>query len=289
MLLFIWNLNSSFANYWEVLYVKYIYTPILSSNEDWASMIWVLHKWYIVLDQWESGDYEKIQLVDWKYWYVLKSNLWSYNSSNIKINWWMWELSLNTFLLKNAWINSPKKAMLTKWSSFKVMHVNYINDNYIKVRILDWKNSWKEWYIDKKFADLNSTFNIDNTLMTFVRNHSNNTNNNILTENDYIKNWLSSASETNTIWPKNEENYIDNNSDITPSIDNVNSINNNSDFLNSISNALNDNSNISTSNESSTNRTQTNTTSNTIQNINTNTNPSNSDDFLNSLTNAIWN
>ncbi len=148
-------LNSTYAEFGDILYIKNNNSEIKESPINQAKTIAKLKKWYIILDQWINKlDYTKVKLTDWKTWYILSSNIWKQESNNLEIKWNYWTLETMSLLRKSPSSYWFPSAVAFKWDDFKILHINYLNNDWLKIEITSWKNKWKIWYIKKEISQL---------------------------------------------------------------------------------------------------------------------------------------
>lgn len=239
--------NICYGEFWDILYVKYPYTPILNSPwEDNSVVLYNLQKWYIVLDQWENWDYINVKLTDNNIWYILKVLLENNSLSKYKIWGNYWKIIKNTFLSEKPAKWNKKNILIYKWTTFKILHVNYINNNYIKVKINNWKYKNKVWFIYRQYAEVYNIEWFKNEISIFIE------------KNSKVKVELNSAEE-------NKGNNWD-------------------DLINSLNDIFNEQNTQSTDTTSTNNSTQNSqTTNNTTNNSTEIPSAENSEDLINSL------
>ncbi len=207
-------------------------------NQPWSdgsNLLKTLNKWYVVLDQWGSWDYIKVKMTDNTYWYILKILL-ADNSTNKYAIWDnYWKTSSNTILFDKPEVNASKKFTIYKWMVFKILHVNYINDNYIKVKILSWKYQNKVWYINKNYVSLYTIEWYKNEVATFIEKNTPK-NKKILTskKTKEVNLELNSAKEQDSVAPST--------STTTKTSTWTNNLNEEDDFMNSLNSIFNDDS-----------------------------------------------
>lgn len=262
--------NICYGESWDILYVKYMHTPVLNSPwEDNSVVMCNLQKWYIVLDQWENWDYINVKLTDNNKWYVLKVLLENNNLNKDKIWGNYWKVIKSTFLSEKPVKWNKTNNLIYEWTIFKILHVNYINNNYIKVKITNWKYKNKVWFIDKQYAKV---YNVDwfkNDISTFIESNSNNTK--TTTKKTTVKSTKKVEVELNSA--KKEP--------VNPVTKTVkeDELDDSDDFINSLNDILNEKETTTTTNTNN-NQTTNNTTT-------TNNNSDDSDDFINSLNDIL--
>ena len=243
---------------WEVLYVKNIHTPVLNTyNESIAQINDHLQKGYIVINKWDFWIYTKVKLTNYKFWYILKTNLWDQNILNpYKVLWNYWEITWKSFLYNKPFLTWDKIWKLEIWDTFFIEHINYINNYFIRVKIITWNSSWKVWYIIKNYWKFSYKKWYKNDIEKFIENNTsdefelNSANNEEETElNSAIENpqpLEETISETKTEDAEAIDTTNENNTEKTESTEDSNStdtsstINNDemNDFLNSLSDIL---------------------------------------------------
>lgn len=165
-------LNICHWDSWDILYIKNIYTPVLNtSTESICEISHILYKWYIVLDQWESWDYKKVMLTDNSFWYILKTNLWYQRTNTYKIGWNVWTTSTWTFLYDIPFLTWNKILKIDSWTYFTTLHPNYINTYFLKIKILNWTNKWKTWFILRTKVITSYLEWYKNNIDYFIENH----------------------------------------------------------------------------------------------------------------------
>lgn len=275
-LILAFSINMSYAQNWDILSVKYMYTPILSTNDNNSNVVGFLQKWYIVLDKWNYWDYTKVMLTDSKIWYVLTYNLEDIKSINYNINYNKWKTSWDVKFFSQASFISKKLWTLKTNVEFYIIHTNYINSDFLKIKVINWPLKNKTWYIENKNLNLYNDNNYTSSILSFINQYKNKKTIKYLNNNNSIKSNSSGESNNNykdiSLDSKNELNQ-DNNSfeNLFQSLGNENK-----------SNIFNINSEVNTNNESDNQLNEKNE-------INQNTNKANNfsqdelDSFLDSL------
>jgi len=219
-------INISFAEYLDVLYIKNSPSLVREFPKINSNIIWELKRWYVVIDYWEvSKHWTKVKLTDGKIWYIFNFNFDKNIKSKYQVNWNYWNITRAT-LLKNL---PSEKAHSTFWELFKddtfeVLHLNYLNNSWIKVKITSWKKNWKIWYINKEYAktycDYSSLNNIlfntfgeknipDSTYCSKILNSLNGTNN--TNDDDFLDNLFDEFNNVqNEPINTNDDNFLDN-------------------------------------------------------------------------------
>lgn len=159
---------------WETLYVKNIHTPILNTyNESIAQVNEHLQKGYVVINKWDYWNYTKVKLTNYKFWYILKSNLWDQNILNpYKIPWNYWEITWKSFLYNKPFLTWDKIWKLEIWDTFLIEHINYINTYFLRIKIITWNNSWKVWYLIKYYWKITYKKWYKNDIEKFIENNT---------------------------------------------------------------------------------------------------------------------
>ena len=147
--------NSTYATIWDVLYVKNTPTivraePVVNSN-----IIATLKVWYVILDEWSIWTkWNRVRLTDGKEWYVYNFNVANISSNKYEIKWNIGNLKHN-FVLR-SWASSKANSiwLVKKYDNFEVLHLNYINSTWLKVRMTTWKNKYITWYLNKEYVNL---------------------------------------------------------------------------------------------------------------------------------------
>jgi len=155
-LFFFFLFSSANANFWDILYVKNDNTLVRDNKSIDSNIIKVLKKWYIVIDRtkYKWNIWTKVELTDWNIWYIYNFNLLNNESTNLEIKWNIWIFNNNALLRNTAYWDSYSNIFVKKWTYFKVLNINYINNYYVYVEIINWINKWKKWFVNKKYLDL---------------------------------------------------------------------------------------------------------------------------------------
>lgn len=250
--------TQTFAINEELMVVKYIYSPIVTTNNNSANIIYNLQKWYILTSLWIEWDYNKVKLTSWIYWYILSSNLDSYSDFSQKLIENKWNSTKNITLYSQANKNSKKIWILKNNTNFYITHTNIINDNFLQVKIIDWINKNKIWYIENKdiniYFDGKYTSNISNYIANITNNKKvvsrfkpkkkvNKENKETSNSSDYLSNNSSNNSFINSF--NNNSNVNESNNNIDNIFSNIESDNNTDNiFLNIESTNLNNSNDI---------------------------------------------
>ena len=163
----------SFAQNWDILSIKHMFSPVLSSTDYSAKVITMLQKWYIVLDLWTNGDYTHVMLTDGKKGYMLSSYLENYTFNNYKINGNKWSIKSNTAFYSGPNSSSKKLGTLKSGNEFYILHVNYINSNFLKIKILTWAYKNRTWYIENNNINVSHISSFKNEIEKFIEKYAN--------------------------------------------------------------------------------------------------------------------
>ncbi|MBW7955040.1 hypothetical protein H3C61_04480 [Candidatus Gracilibacteria bacterium] len=166
--------TQTFAINEELMVVKYIYSPIITTNNNSANIIYNLQKGYILTSLGIEGDYNKVKLTSGIYGYILSSNLDNYSDFSQKLIENKGNSTKNIILYTQANKNSKKIGILKNNTNFYITHTNIINDNFLQVKIIDGINKNKIGYIENKdiniYFDGKYTSNISNYIANITNN-----------------------------------------------------------------------------------------------------------------------
>lgn len=288
LLFMVFSYPISFAQNGDILSVKYMFSPVISSVDQSAHVITMLQKWYVVLDLWTNWDYTHVMLTDGKKWFILSSYLENYTFNNYKIDGNKWSIKSNTILYSQPISSSKQLWTLKSGNEFYILHVNYINSNFLKVKVINGAYKNKTWYIENNNINISHISDFKSEIQKFIEKYAKNQNWVVYLNNwekeyqpmfewDDISNTVSifqkqtkNSSHTTTFW--NTQSWQINNQ-IIWSGTNINSQNNElNDFLNLLN--LDNYLSGSTSNNNQSNLSNNKNTSNSNNDIS---------DFLNLL------
>lgn len=162
----------SFADNWDILSVKFMHSPVLTSTDESAKVIWLLQKWYVVLDLWVNWDYTHIMLTDGKKWYMLSSYLENYTFNNYKINGNKWSIQTNTAFYSQPHSSSKQLWTLIWGSEFYILHVNYINSKFLKIKIINGPHKNKTWYIESNNVNISHLSDFKSEIQKFIEKYA---------------------------------------------------------------------------------------------------------------------
>lgn len=166
----------SFAENGDILYVKFMYSPVISSIDESAKVITILQKWYVVLDLWNNGEYTHIMLTDGKKWYMLTQQLGNYTFNNYQVNGNKGSISSKTTLYSGPNYSSRVLGQLPENTDFYILHVNYINSKFLKIKILSGTHKNKTWYIESNNINISHVSNYKNEIEKFIEKYAKNKN-----------------------------------------------------------------------------------------------------------------
>lgn len=176
----------AFAEVWDILYVRYPYSPVISSpTASWSVFIAMLQQWYIVQELWKNWDYTNVRLTDEKIGYVLTNNLRNIRESTYLIQGVSWVLTRDVTFYHSGNFTSSAIWTLTSWTKFTIYHINSTNTDFYRIRVSDWTYEWKIWYIEKDWANLNGSTHYKSDIELFLEKYNNNGYNSAWEENDY--------------------------------------------------------------------------------------------------------
>lgn len=171
-IIFCMTFYTSFAEIWDVLYVKFMHSPVVTSLDNSSQILTILQKWFVVLDLWQEGEYTQVMLTDGKKWYILTSHLENYTFSNYKINGNKGSISKKTTLYSGPNLASKNLGILPTWSEFYILHVNYINSKFLKVKIINGPLKNKIWYIEWNNVNISHISNFKNEIEKFIEKYA---------------------------------------------------------------------------------------------------------------------
>ncbi len=156
--LFSFSISVSNAEYGDILYIKKDNIQVKENNFDFSNSISVLDKWYIVLDEWEDFLwYKKVQLSDWLVWYIDNNSYVLNKDSWFEIKWNIWMVNWLNLLRSGPSSNifsSFPIWLLKKWTYIKIINLDYENNEWVKLIVLNSNNKWKIWYLKWSSLDL---------------------------------------------------------------------------------------------------------------------------------------
>lgn len=162
----------SLAENGDILSVKFMHSPVLTSTEESAQVISLLQKWYVVLDLGLSWDYTHIMLTDGKKWYMLSSYLENYTFNNYKINGNKWSIQTNTTFYSQPHSSSKQIWTLIWGTEFYILHVNYINSKFLKIKIINGPHKNKTWYIESNNVNISHLSDFKSEIQKFIEKYA---------------------------------------------------------------------------------------------------------------------
>ncbi|MGE4443598.1 MAG: hypothetical protein AB7E37_01225 [Candidatus Altimarinota bacterium] len=164
----------SFAENGDILSVKFMHSPVLTSTEESAQVISLLQKGYVVLDLGSNGDYTHIMLTDGKKGYILSSSLENYTFNNYKINGNKGSIQTNTAFYSQPHSSSKQIGTLSAGSEFYIMHVNYINSKFLKIKIINGPLKNKTGYIESNNVNISHLSDFKSEIQKFIEKYAKN-------------------------------------------------------------------------------------------------------------------
>ena len=149
-------INISFAELWDIFYVKTDTLIVYTASSEYSEKITTLRKWYIVSDLWvDENGFRKVELTDGKIWFLDINNIWLNNSNPYKINWKYWKVNIESIYLKKLpSVDSSNVSSLSFKDKLSFLHINLINDRFVKVLVFSWKSIWKVGYLGVEYIDI---------------------------------------------------------------------------------------------------------------------------------------
>ena len=93
-------------------------------------------------------------------------NNWNQNNISFEVSWNSWTMKSMTLLRMKPLPNSNPIWVLFKWVKFGLLVPNYINNDWIRIKVLDWKNKQKVWYIRKNAVNFECSSNVANLVFS---------------------------------------------------------------------------------------------------------------------------